>query len=171
MTMADRVAVLNVGTIEQIGTPEDIYKRPTSRFVADFIGESNFFVATVDDRAPGTVVLSDGARVGCANVGRSAAHTSVTLMVRPESVHIFRPEAAPPGSIAARTIQTAFLGDHTRVATECAASHDLVLIAVHSKGDVDPAVLEAEREVALWWKPDDAVLIEEAGPEDKEAQE
>jgi spermidine/putrescine ABC transporter ATP-binding subunit len=171
MTMADRVAVLNVGTIEQIGSPEEIYKRPRSRFVADFIGESNFFEATVDDRAKGTVVLSDGARVGCADVDRSGTSTSVTLMVRPESVHIFRPETAPQGSLAARTIQTSFLGDHTRVATECAASHDLVLITVHSKGEIDPEVLETDREVALWWRPDDAVLIEEAGSEDKEAQE
>jgi ABC-type Fe3+/spermidine/putrescine transport system ATPase subunit len=116
-------------------------------------------------------VLSDGARVGCADTNRSSTSTAVTLMVRPESVHIFRPETAPPGSVAARTIQTAFLGDHTRVATECAASDDLVLIAVHSKGEIEPEVLETDREVALWWRPDEAVLIEEAGQEDKEAQE
>jgi spermidine/putrescine ABC transporter ATP-binding subunit len=171
MTMADRVAVLNLGKIEQIGVPEDIYKRPRSRFVADFIGESNFFGATVDHEAKGTVVLSDGTRVGHARQELNHGRTSVTLMVRPESIHIFRPESAPPGSLAARTIKTSFLGDHTRVATECAASQDLVLIAVHSKGEIEPDVLEADREVALWWKPDDAVLIEEAGSEEKEAQE
>ena len=59
MTMADRVAVLNVGKIEQIGVPEEIYKRPRSRFVADFIGESNFFPATLDGASKGTVVLTD----------------------------------------------------------------------------------------------------------------
>jgi spermidine/putrescine ABC transporter ATP-binding subunit len=170
MTMADRVAVLNVGMIEQIGAPEEIYKRPRSRFVADFIGESNFFAATVDNGAKGTVVLVDGTRVGHARQELDRGTTSVTLMVRPESIHIFRPENAPPGSVAARTIQTAFLGDHTRVATECAASQDLVLIAVHSKGEIEPEVLAADREVALWWKPDEAVVIEEAGSE-KEAQE
>ena len=171
MTMADRVAVLNVGKIEQIGVPEEIYKRPRSRFVADFIGESNFFPATVDDGAKGTVVLADGTRVG--HAGRELNHgtKSVTLMVRPESIHLFRPQNAPPGSLAARTIQTAFLGSHTRVATECAASQDLVLIAVHSKGELETEVLDADKEVALWWKPDDAVLIEEAGSQKKEAQE
>jgi spermidine/putrescine transport system ATP-binding protein len=171
MTMADRVAVLRVGKIEQTGVPEEIYKRPRSRFVADFIGESNFFEATVDGGAKGTVVLSDGARVGCTDIERSGASTSVTLMIRPESVHIFRPETAPPGSVSARTIHTSFLGDHTRVATECAASHDLVLIAVHSKGEIEPEVLETDTEVALWWRPDDAVVIEETGSEEKEAQE
>jgi hypothetical protein len=91
-------------------------------------------------------------------------------MVRPESVHIFRPENAPPGSLPARTIKTSFLGSHTRVAATCKASQDLVLIAVHSKGDIEPEVLEADREVALWWKPDDAVVIHEAGTTEKEEQ-
>jgi spermidine/putrescine ABC transporter ATP-binding subunit len=166
MTMADRVAVLNLGKIEQIGVPEEIYRRPRSRFVADFIGESNFFAATVDHEAKGTVVLSDGTRVGHARQELNHGTKSVTLMVRPESIHVFRPENAPVGSLTARTIQTAFLGNHTRVATECAASQDLVLIAVHSKGEIDPGVLETDREVALWWKPDDAVLIEEAGSQE-----
>src|SRR5438552_2615336 len=162
MTMADRVAVLNGGRIEQIGVPEEIYKRPRSRFVADFIGESNFFSAADDGGATGTVVLADGTRVGHARQDLNHGGESVTLMVRPESIHIFRPEDAPPGSVRARTIQTSFLGNHTRVATECAASQDLVLIAVHSKGEIEPGLLETDREVALWWKPDDAVLIQDA---------
>jgi hypothetical protein len=45
------------------------------------------------------------------------------------------------------------------------------LIAVHSKGDTEPVVLETDQEVALWWKPEDAVLIDEAGSTEKEAQE
>jgi spermidine/putrescine ABC transporter ATP-binding subunit len=171
MAMADRIAVLNVGVIEQIGVPEEIYKRPRSRFVADFIGESNFFVATVDHGAKDVVVLADGTEVGHAHQELGPGTTSVTLMVRPESIHLFRPESAPPGSLRAKTIQTSFLGHHTRVATECAASQDLVLIAVDGKGELEPEVLEADREVALWWKPDDAVVIEEAGPNAKEAQE
>ena len=169
MTMADRVAVLNGGRIEQIGVPEEIYKRPRSRFVADFIGESNFFSAVADGGASGTVVLADGTRVGHARQDLNHGGESVTLMVRPESIHIFRSEDAPPGSVRARTIQTSFLGNHTRVATECAASQDLVLIAVHSKGEIEPGLLETDREVALWWKPDDAVLIEDAGSQ-KEAE-
>ena len=169
MTMADRVAVLNGGRMEQIGVPEEIYKRPRSRFVADFIGESNFFSAADDGGATGTVVLADGTRVGHARQDLNHGGESVTLMVRPESIHIFRPEDAPPGSVRARTIQTAFLGNHTRVATECATSQDLVLIAVHSKGEIEPGLLETDREVALWWKPDDAVLIQDAGSQ-KEAE-
>jgi len=171
MTMADRIAVLNVGVIEQIGAPEEIYKRPRSRFVADFIGESNFFEATVDRDRKDSVVLADGTRVGTARQELDRSASTVTVMVRPESIHLFPSDDAPDGALPARTIQTSFLGHHTRVATECAASQDLVLIAIDGKADMDPNVLEPDREVALWWKPDDAVVIEEAGVNPKEAQE
>ena len=53
MTMADRIAVMEEGRIEQIGMPEEIYRRPASRFVADFIGESNFL--EVERGSDGTV--------------------------------------------------------------------------------------------------------------------
>ena len=63
MSMATRIAVLNDGRIEQIGTPSEIYHRPTSRFVADFIGESNFLEVHGDGEASGVVRLADGRRV------------------------------------------------------------------------------------------------------------
>src|SRR5690242_12714073 len=78
MSMADRIAVMNEGAIEQLGTSVEIYRRPASRFVADFIGEANFLTVTVESS---TAVLSDGARVPCAG-GR--ADGPATLMVRPE---------------------------------------------------------------------------------------
>ena len=49
MTMSDRICLMNAGAIEQIGTPEDLYFRPRSIFVADFLGESNLLSATVRD--------------------------------------------------------------------------------------------------------------------------
>ena len=47
LTMSDRIAVFNNGRVEQIGTPEDLYERPATRFVASFIGETNFFPGRV----------------------------------------------------------------------------------------------------------------------------
>ena len=81
MSMADRIAVMSDGRIEQLGTPTEIYKRPASRFVADFIGDSNFFPANV---AGDVATLADGTRVPC-TPGRSGA---ATLMVRPESIRL-----------------------------------------------------------------------------------
>ena len=73
------------------------------------------------------------------------------------------PEAAPPGSRRATTVQTSFLGSYTRVAVRCEAVDDPVLVAVHGKGEIAVDALDIDKEVALWWRPDDAVLIEGAG--------
>ena len=162
MAMADRIAIMNAGRIEQVGTPTEIYTRPRSRFVADFIGESNFFAASRDGGPPDTVLLADGTRVGCA---RPDGANGTTLMVRPESIRLFPPAEAPPGALTAQTIQASFLGSYTRVAVRCGASPDPILIAVQGKGAAE-ADLEPDKEVALWWKPEDAVLIVETEGEE-----
>ncbi|MEM7045987.1 MAG: putative 2-aminoethylphosphonate ABC transporter ATP-binding protein [Pseudomonadota bacterium] len=82
LTMADRIVVMNHGVIEQIGRPEEIYGRPASAFVADFIGAMNFF--------DGRLVAPDRARIGdvdlaCAANGLSGA-AAVTLAIRPEDI-------------------------------------------------------------------------------------
>jgi putative spermidine/putrescine transport system ATP-binding protein len=82
MTMSDRVAVFNNGRIEQIGSPLAVYNRPASRFVAEFIGDSNIFGGRFDPARPGTVEL-DGigaVRVAC----QDAALGPVDLLIRPE---------------------------------------------------------------------------------------
>jgi putative spermidine/putrescine transport system ATP-binding protein len=82
MTMSDRVAVFNNGRIEQIGSPLAVYNRPASRFVAEFIGDSNIFGGRFDPARPGTVEL-DGigaVRVAC----KDAALGPVDLLIRPE---------------------------------------------------------------------------------------
>lgn len=58
LAMSDRVVVMSDGQMEQIGTPEDVYNRPSSRFVASFLGNSNFLGATVDDVTDGMVTLA-----------------------------------------------------------------------------------------------------------------
>jgi spermidine/putrescine transport system ATP-binding protein len=88
LTMSDRIAVMNGGKILQIGTPEEIYERPSARFVADFIGETNLLEATrIGERR---FRLASGAEIEAAEPG--PAGNAVTLAVRPE-----RASLAPPG--------------------------------------------------------------------------
>ncbi len=81
LTMSDRIAVMNAGKILQIGTPQDIYMRPANRFVASFIGDTNFLPATT---APGGVTLGCGAMVQVATITSG----KVTLAIRPEHVRV-----------------------------------------------------------------------------------
>jgi spermidine/putrescine transport system ATP-binding protein len=88
LTMSDRIAVMNGGKILQIGTPEEIYERPSARFVADFIGETNLLEATrIGERR---FRLASGAEIEAAEPG--PVGNAVTLAVRPERANL-----APPG--------------------------------------------------------------------------
>jgi len=145
MSMADRIAVMNDGSVEQLGTPAEIYRRPRSRFVADFIGDSNFFAATVEGRV---ARLGDGSRTGCAG-GRSGR---ATLMVRPEAIRL----AGGDGALQGRVVQTSFLGSYVRVAVETPASDAPVIVALHDAASV-PAVGD---DVSLSWTADDGIVLE-----------
>ena len=130
MSMADRIAVMNQGRIEQLGTPFEIYRRPASRFVADFIGDANFL------------------EVGSSN--------GSVLMIRPESVRI---STEPRDGLHGRILQTSYLGNQTRVAVACDGVDAPVLASLFGRDQTGERDLKPDQEVTLWWEPDDAVLL------------
>jgi len=86
LTMSDRIAVMSAGKILQIGSPWDIYDKPAERFVADFIGETNFLTGSVGqvERGVGRVTLESGAEI-LANIADGyRPHGAATIVVRPE---------------------------------------------------------------------------------------
>ncbi|MEW9804780.1 ABC transporter ATP-binding protein [Mesorhizobium sp. ZMM04-5] len=86
LTMSDRIAVMSKGKILQIGSPWDIYDKPADRFVADFIGESNFLAATVvrADGGAATVRLGSGKEIVASVAEGHSPAAEVTVVVRPE---------------------------------------------------------------------------------------
>src|SRR5437588_5563912 len=127
MSMADRIAVMNQGRIEQLGTPFEIYRRPASRFVADFIGDANF----LDVRMDGDVaVLADGTRVHCEHTG---VRGQASLMVRPESLRVGDPDAAPATALTGRAVLSSFLGTRLRIAVETRCSEVPLIVAMHGE--------------------------------------
>ena len=157
MSMSTRIAVLNDGQIEQIGTPSEIYYRPQSRFVADFIGESNFLEVDVRSQN-GVVHLADGRPVPCATDGTGRSGPA-TLMVRPEAIHVAEPTAAPEVSLRGRVVQTSFLGSQTRIAVTCDAVSTPITVSQFGRERIAANELTPDREVSLWWDADDAVLL------------
>ncbi|MBI1622432.1 ABC transporter ATP-binding protein [Aquamicrobium zhengzhouense] len=113
LTMSDRIAVMSAGKILQVGSPRDIYDRPAERFVADFIGESNFIEADVvgvdHDRA--TMRLSSGAEISAAMAKGSPPSARATLVVRPEHARIV-PEGAA-ASLNGTVENVVYLGTDT----------------------------------------------------------
>jgi spermidine/putrescine ABC transporter ATP-binding subunit len=155
MSMATRIAVMNDGRIEQVGTPHEIYHRPTSAFVADFIGESNFI--EVDVGAEGRAALDNGAEVPAPAHERSGR---ATLMVRPESIQVRRPADSNGTGLRGRIAQSSFLGSHTRVAVNCDGVTLPVTAALFGMESAAASELQPETEVVLTWDPADVVVLE-----------
>src|SRR5512136_1403645 len=89
MTLSDQVVVMNQGRIEQIGAPSEVYRKPQTRFVADFIGRANFVQATVRGRRDGQLVLDSlGAALTAPTSAEYAKGEVVTLVARPEMIEI-----------------------------------------------------------------------------------
>jgi putative spermidine/putrescine transport system ATP-binding protein len=89
MTMSDRIAVFSNGQLEQVGSPLDVYNRPISRFVAEFVGDSNFFAGQIDSARPGWVELSGIGPVRIApKEAASVTAGEVDVMIRPERLRL-----------------------------------------------------------------------------------
>lgn len=121
LTMSDRIVVLNDGLVEQVGTPEDLYHRSESFFVARFIGETNVLEGTLEQVSgtKGEVRLRNGSLQHCSVVSGMSAGQDVKLLVRPEHVCVedaprksgHTPAAALQGTVEERI----FYGDHLRL--------------------------------------------------------
>jgi spermidine/putrescine ABC transporter ATP-binding subunit len=153
LTMSDRIAVMAAGRIAQLGTSVDLYERPASRWVADFIGQSNFIDGVIDGDG---IRLVSGERIrhpaGAFTVGAAA-----TLVVRPEKICILPPEIPPAEVRLSGTVREAiYVGHATRIGVALADGH-VISVDVQNRG----ATLRVGVGdiVRLGWATDDAWLI------------
>ena len=168
LSMATRIAVMARGQVRQVGPPREIYQGPVDRFVADFIGESNFLDGRVaDDGAGGRFQLSNGAFVPASTNGASSRSGRVALMIRPESVGVGRDAPAgptPTAVIAGRATHVAFMGNHTRITVQTDAG---ILVALRFHGESDEQTAQEEmldREVHVWWDPRESTVVTAGDP-------
>jgi ABC-type Fe3+/spermidine/putrescine transport system ATPase subunit len=161
--MADRIAVMRAGRIEQVGTPDEVYEAPRTRFVSDFIGVSNFFegrlLTRTGDRARfGTTAGIDLEVV----VGAGHPGTITGVMVRPEKVAVRREPPAPgrPNAFASTINDVAYQGTFTRVVAKLGASD--VLAIVQNAGRGTALDLRPGQPVFLCIDPESFCLFEEA---------
>lgn len=181
MTMADTVAVMNAGRIEQLGRPEDLYDHPRTAFTASFLGQCNLLPATVT--AVGTdrvdVRPDVGGEAADLVVARDRAPSDVAvgqqvlLGVRPEKVHLLAgashtgassaaaaPAGAPPVGAdvlgPARVVDRSYTGVSTQYLVDLPGAGRLSVFAQNLGGGVDPAVGE---QVHLCWAVEHGFLL------------
>jgi spermidine/putrescine transport system ATP-binding protein len=112
--MSDRIAVMDRGQVLQVATPEDLYRRPSCRQVASFVGAINLLPGKVSSTSSRSMVI-DAGPLGKLETTRQheeiAPDTAVTIAIRPEQIEIAPGSAAIPGEAVGRVLTTTFLGD------------------------------------------------------------
>ena len=145
LTMSDRIAVMNEGVVEQIGSPEEIYNRPQSLFVAGFIGSANLLPGHVRDTTPsGCVVeLLNGQRVAAS--GSHAVGSKVSVMLRPERLHPVAERPADGFGLRGTVTSVIFQGAWLRVVVELPDGTEL---SAEAGGQVSEGVVLVKLEAA-----------------------
>jgi spermidine/putrescine transport system ATP-binding protein len=161
-SMSDRVAVMNRGQLEQVGRPEDVYRRPRTAFVASFVGLANRLTGRIASAAPGERYAVDldhlGRRLAHGPVGL-AAGASVLVVVRPEDLRLTPAAGLQAGQAAATVVDVAFLGAHRTVRLDAGALGQLVAIG---QGQ---ATVAPDDKVTLSWADDDTWVVPAAEEE------
>ncbi len=119
MSISDRIVVMNAGRADQIGTPAEVYNRPTTSFVAGFVGTLNILRAQVTDAAQGRVALGGTALQLSAPIRNPTAEGEVRLALRPESLSL-SPSDGHDGAVEGVVAQVQFMGSVIRIRMEVA---------------------------------------------------
>jgi putative spermidine/putrescine transport system ATP-binding protein len=155
LTMSDRIAVFNKGRIEQIGTPEELYDRPATRFVASFIGDTNLVEGRVLGVAGGIceIEIATG-RIAASARTPLEAGAAVFVAVRPERV-VLAPVQAAGGGLEGVIIEQVFLGTSRKYVVRLADGTELVVLRPIS----DPPFEQAAPTVRVSWPPEKATAF------------
>lgn len=164
ITLSNRIAVMNAGHLEQEGTPEEIYERPQTRFVADFIGLTNFITGTVRESCadeagePGTRFVVVQTAIGAFICGgpqpAMASGEHVTLSLRPEKMQLLpRDSSVQTGwnSVGGNITQATFLGaqNEYRVQVGDERSGQEMIIRQQNRGALPDVAVEDSRDMGL----------------------
>lgn len=157
-SLADRVVIMNAGQIEQMGTPQDIFLRPKSRFVAQFVGGISLFSGRMKltkegsfgiDSADGVLQIADPAEV--------QAGTSCDLAVRADRINVTTQPGWGTNEVPCRLMSEEFAGAVVNLHLESAAGTEIV--AQLQQRDLERLSARAGQQVFASWHPEDGVLL------------
>jgi spermidine/putrescine transport system ATP-binding protein len=167
LTMSDRIGVMNHGRLEQVASPEEIYERPASSFVAGFIGVSNLMPGVVvsADNGSARVKLDSGLEVDtAADAAGLASGDRCNAVVRPEKLRINGDAGSAP-SIAGTVESSLYLGTSTQVIVRLADGVPLTVMVPNAGDAAKQHVPGGGSEVRLSWAPEHMHIVRESGAE------
>ncbi|WP_431300191.1 ABC transporter ATP-binding protein [Tabrizicola sp. BL-A-41-H6] len=162
-SMADRVVIMSRGVIEQIGTPQEIYRSPRTRFVADFLGSSNLFSGKVrNGTAGGLEIETPAGALKLGGDGAMPAHgTTATVTVLDTKTHLsVTPPLRSVNVVPVRVVGEEFVGATATVYLETPQGQEIRVQKGHD--ELADLPLGIGQDLFAWWEPKDGHIVAEA---------
>jgi putative spermidine/putrescine transport system ATP-binding protein len=158
LAISDRVAVMNDGRLEQIGTPEELYDAPATRFTADFIGEANFLRGTVGQVRgnQSTVTMAGGKRLKAA-LKEGATSGEVEIVIRPERVVVGSDAGIAENQLEGILQDKSYVGDSTKYQIVLPSGETMTARVQNRRGHRIDADLGTK--LKFGWDPEDALVF------------
>jgi spermidine/putrescine ABC transporter ATP-binding subunit len=157
LSMSDRIAVMRDGKIEQVGTPDALYRRPNSRFVADFIGEASLLAATAVQSVQGQMVADlAGSQIRFTSESPVSPGAKMTIIVRPEAIAPAVETRAVKNRIEGIIERRVYLGDVMKYWVKIADGQTLLMKRPHVSGTV---IHDVGERISLTWAAEDTRLV------------
>ncbi|MEH1892742.1 MAG: ABC transporter ATP-binding protein [Nostoc sp.] len=160
LSLSDRIAVMNQGKIEQVGTPSQIYERPQTSFVADFIGDTNLFSGEIVAVDSSNVQIST--KTGLSIVISRAEDTpselsqAVVVSVRPEKIQLsLYPPNLPANSFEGRLVNVMYLGTHVNYVVQLTNGININVLQPNTFGTLP----DRDTPIYAWWAENDCLAI------------
>lgn len=160
LSLSDRIAVMNQGKIEQVGTPSQIYERPQTSFVADFIGDTNLFSGEIVAVDSSSIKIST--KTGLSIIISRAEDTpsqlsqAVVVSVRPEKIQLsLYPPNLPANCFEGRLINVMYLGTHVNYVVELTNGIRINVLQPNTFG----ALPDSDTPIYAWWAENDCLAI------------
>ena len=166
LTMSDRIAVMSGGKVLQVGSPTEIYERPNCRFVADFIGESNFVRGRVSAVEPDCVAVStaDGLTLRGQLTQPVRVGDEALISIRPEKARLtLKPPAEGTANVFPVAVdRISYIGSDTRIIVRLGPEHPFSVWEQNARSTVDrDAYWQRGEQGFLWWPVENALVLTE----------
>ena len=155
--MSDQVAIMRDGKLVQNGAPQELYERPRTRFVADFLGKSNFLRGKIEERGP------DGFSYRCGSVvlrqaGAPPAGPDALIALRPEKIAVVSDGSAPANRVSGAVTKWSYLGAEYHLIVETADIGEIAVTVPTWRHGPPP---QSGQQITIGWDPDASIGVVE----------
>ena len=159
LTMSNRIAVFDDGVVLQCSSPEDLYEKPENAFVANFIGENNRLMGSVEsiDGDKATVKTDSGDIVVASKVNVNKVGDRATLSLRPERIMVSPSKGKTPNTYSAKVEELIYHGDHIRTRFSVCGHDDFIVKIPNS---IDNVSLQEGKQVDIGWMSEDCLALD-----------